>query len=79
VGLPGAFFDVYLRAPRECSAPAPAEESSLVVLMLGGNDAYDRPRRQTLDKVRNSARKLVERIQKAALPHRACSCRRWTV
>jgi lysophospholipase L1-like esterase len=73
VGLPGAFFEVYLRAPEKVfRSQLRRRNPSLVVLMLGGNDAYEIGRgRQTLDKVRESARKLVERIQKAA-PSASC-------
>ncbi len=73
VGLPGAFFEVYLRAPEKVfRSQLRRRNPSLVVLMIGGNDAYEIGRgRQTLDKVRDGARKLVERIQKAA-PSASC-------
>lgn len=73
VGLPGAFFDVYLRAPASAfRAQLRRRNPSLVVLMLGGNDAYEIGRgRQTLDAVRDSARKLVDRIQRA-VPAASC-------
>jgi lysophospholipase L1-like esterase len=73
VGLPGAFFEVYLRAPAKVfRSQLRRRNPSLVVLMLGGNDAYEiGRRRQSLEKVRDSARTLVERIQEAA-PRASC-------
>lgn len=73
VGLPGARFEVYLRAPaRVFRSQLARRNPSLVVLMLGGNDAYEIGRgRQGPDEVRDAAHKLVERIQKAA-PSASC-------
>ncbi len=73
VGLPGAFFDVYLRAPAKAfRSQLRRRNPSLVVVMLGGNDAYEiGRRRQSLDTVRDSARKLVERVRKA-VPGASC-------
>lgn len=73
VGLPGAFFDVYLRAPAKVfRSQLRRRNPSLVVVMLGGNDAYEiGRRRQSLDTVGDSARKLVERIR-TAVPGASC-------
>ncbi len=73
VGLPGAFFDVYLRAQAKAfRSQLRRRNPSLVVLMLGGNDAYEIGRgRQTIARVRASARELVDRIRKA-VPYASC-------
>jgi len=73
IGLPGAMFDVFLRSPeRSFQAHLARRDPALVVIMLGGNEAYEIGRKwQTLEAVRTSARKLVQRIQSAA-PAASC-------
>ncbi len=73
VGLPGAQFEVYLRAPEDAfSAQLAKRDPSLVVLMLGGNESYALGRgRITLDDVRTNASKLIDRIRKA-VPEADC-------
>lgn len=73
VGLPGALFEVYLRGKEKFFVSQLAHrDPSLVVLMLGGNEAYEIGRGwQTLDDARGNARKLVDRVKKAA-PEAAC-------
>ena len=73
VGLPGAQFEVYLRAPESSfSAQLARRDPSLVVLMLGGNEAYELGRGWiTLDDVRANATKLIDRVR-AATPEADC-------
>ncbi len=68
VGLPGAQFAVYLRAPEDAFiAQLARRDPSLVVLMLGGNESYELGRGWvTLDDVRRNASKLIDRVQVAA-------------
>ncbi|MGA9523082.1 MAG: GDSL-type esterase/lipase family protein, partial [Myxococcaceae bacterium] len=68
VGLPGAQFKVYLRAPENAFAAQLAKrDPALVVLMLGGNESYELGRGWvTLDDVRTHASKLIDRIREAA-------------
>ncbi len=73
VGLPGALFEVYLRAPEGgFITQLQRRDPSLVVLMLGGNEAYEIGRKwQTLETARKNAVALVDRV-KAAAPEASC-------
>ncbi len=73
VGLPGAQFEVYLRATEGVfTQQLQRRDPRLVVLMLGGNEAYEIGRGWiTLDAARKSAEGLVDRVRDAA-PDAAC-------
>lgn len=73
VGLPGAMFKVFLRAPETAFASQLSRrDPSLVVLMLGGNEAYEIGRGwQKPAEVRTHAKELVRRIR-AAAPSASC-------
>jgi lysophospholipase L1-like esterase len=73
VGLPGAQFAVYLRAPEETfTAQLRQRDPRLVVLMLGGNEAYELSRGWIkLEDVRRNAEALVDRLH-AAAPEADC-------
>ncbi|MHB8879576.1 MAG: GDSL-type esterase/lipase family protein, partial [Myxococcaceae bacterium] len=73
VGLPGATAEVLLRADRAVfDAQLGHRDPSLVVLMLGGNEAFELGRGWTTPaKVRESFDRLVERVRGAA-PGAAC-------
>lgn len=73
VGLPGALFEVYLRAPAKVfSAQLAQRDPSLVVIMLGGNEAYEIGRGwQDLDDARRHATQFLARVQKT-VPDAAC-------
>jgi lysophospholipase L1-like esterase len=73
VGLPGAMFDVFLRGPeRAFAAQLAHRDPALVVVMLGGNEAYKMGRGWLkLDKARAHAKALVQRIRSTA-PGASC-------
>jgi lysophospholipase L1-like esterase len=73
VGLPGAMFKVFLRAPESAFASQLARRHpALVILMLGGNEAYEIGRGwQKLDGVRRDAKALIQRIR-VATPAASC-------
>ncbi|MBX5480896.1 MAG: hypothetical protein IRZ16_03450 [Myxococcaceae bacterium] len=73
VGLPGAMYEVYLRAPEATfNAQLRHRDPKLVVLMLGGNEAYEMNRGwQTIDDVRRNAAAFIDRLH-AAVPKSAC-------
>ncbi|MFP2896856.1 GDSL-type esterase/lipase family protein [Corallococcus sp. 4LFB] len=73
VGLLGGMAEVYLRAqPQAFRAQLKHRKPSLVVLMVGGNEAFFLSReRTTLDEVRSQMKELVSRVR-AAVPDAAC-------
>jgi lysophospholipase L1-like esterase len=73
VGLPGALFDVYLRSPEATFVSQLGRRSpALVVVMLGGNEAYEIGRKWiTLETARKNAEALVDRVR-AAAPDASC-------
>ncbi len=73
VGLLGGMAEVYLRAqPAAFRAQLRQRKPSLVVLMVGGNEAFFYSRdRTTLDEVRAQIRELMTRIR-ANVPTSAC-------
>ena len=73
VGLPGAMFDVFLRAPdRAFTAQLARRDPALVVVMLGGNETYKIGRGWLkLEKARAHAKALAQRIRSAA-PGASC-------
>jgi lysophospholipase L1-like esterase len=73
VGLPGGMFKVFLRVPESAFASQLARRHpSLVIVMLGGNEAYEMTRGwQKLDDVRRNAQALVQRIR-AGTPEASC-------
>jgi len=73
VGLLGGMAEVYLRAqPAAFRAQLRQRKPSLVVLMVGGNEAFFYSRdRTTLDEVRQQMKDLVARVR-ANVPDSAC-------
>ncbi|MBU8895559.1 hypothetical protein KRR26_08075 [Corallococcus sp. M34] len=73
VGLLGGMAEVYLRAqPAAFRAQLRHRKPSLVVLMVGGNEAFFLSReRTTLDEVRTQMTALVARVREAT-PEAAC-------
>jgi len=73
VGIPGATARTFLKAPERAFSVQLARRSpSLVVLMLGGNDAWETSRgRMTLEDVQSDTAALIDRIR-AAAPETAC-------
>ena len=73
VGLLGGMAEVYLRAqPAAFKAQLKQRKPSLVVLMVGGNEAFFYSReRTTLDEVRAQVKELVARVR-ANVPDAAC-------
>ncbi len=73
VGLLGGMAEVYLRAqPAAFKAQLKQRKPSLVVLMVGGNEAFFYSReRTTLDEVRTQVKELVARVR-ANVPDAAC-------
>jgi len=72
-GLVGATAEVFLRADeRSFAAQLRQLQPSLVVLMLGGNEAFEMGRgRMTLKQARSSTESLIRRVR-TALPAAAC-------
>ncbi len=68
VGLPGAQFGVYLRATETAfTSQLRRRQPALVVLMLGGNEAYEIGRKWiTLEDAKKNAEGLVDRVRGAA-------------
>jgi lysophospholipase L1-like esterase len=73
VGLLGGMAEVYLRAqPQAFRAQLKHRKPSLVVLMVGGNEAFFLSReRTTLPEVRTQMKELVSRVR-SAVPDAAC-------
>ncbi|RKI06398.1 hypothetical protein D7Y15_30875 [Corallococcus sp. AB030] len=73
VGLLGGMAEVYLRAqPQAFRAQLKHRKPSLVVLMVGGNEAFFLSRdRTTLDEVRSQMKELVSRVR-TSVPDAAC-------
>ncbi|MCY1039943.1 GDSL-type esterase/lipase family protein [Corallococcus sp. bb12-1] len=73
VGLLGGMAEVYLRAqPAAFRAQLRHRKPSLVVLMVGGNEAFFLSReRTTVDEVRTQMKELVSRVR-TAVPDAAC-------
>lgn len=73
VGLLGGMAEVYLRAqPQAFRAQLKHRKPSLVVLMVGGNEAFFLSReRTTVDEVRSQMKELVSRVR-SAVPDAAC-------
>ncbi|WP_163995073.1 GDSL-type esterase/lipase family protein [Pyxidicoccus caerfyrddinensis] len=73
VGLLGGMAEVYLRAqPAAFRAQLRQRKPSLVVLMVGGNEAFFYSReRTTLDQVRQQMKDLIARVR-ANVPDSAC-------
>jgi lysophospholipase L1-like esterase len=73
VGLLGGMAEVYLRAqPAAFRAQLRQRKPSMVVLMVGGNEAFFYSReRTTLDEVRQQMKDLVARVR-ANVPDAAC-------
>ncbi|MCC6333613.1 MAG: hypothetical protein IT380_06465 [Myxococcales bacterium] len=73
IGLPGATADTFLRANEAAFASQlEARDPALVVLMLGGNEAFElAQKRITSEKATENFRALIERIR-AGAPAAAC-------
>lgn len=73
IGLPGATADTFLRADEAAfAAQLEARDPSLVVLMLGGNEAFELAnKRITPEKAVENFRALIERVRTGA-PAAAC-------
>lgn len=73
IGLPGATAEVFLRANEEAfAAQLQARDPSLVVLMLGGNEALERSLGwNSPEKVTASFKALIDRVR-AGAPTAAC-------
>ncbi|MEW5738563.1 MAG: GDSL-type esterase/lipase family protein [Myxococcota bacterium] len=73
IGLPGATADTFLRANEAAFASQlEARDPALVVLMLGGNEAFElAQKRLTPEKATENFRALIERIRTGA-PAAAC-------
>lgn len=73
IGLPGASAEVYTRAQYGAfRAQLRHRKPSLIVLMVGGNEAFFLQRERTnLDEVRTQVKKLVQWVREA-VPESAC-------
>jgi lysophospholipase L1-like esterase len=73
IGIPGGSAEVFLRAgDRAFASQLSHRDPSLVVVMLGGNEAYEMGRGwMTLEGARSTLDKLVERVR-ASVPKASC-------